>query len=114
MQQEVIRLLLSARESLLVEMADLARLLPSWQQRALELAQNTHKEITKVGNVNVSVPSIQQDDWTLFQMMTTEDADIAQLCAQNIVLWQHFLEAFSGRQAVHEHLAHVHHQLRVC
>ncbi|XP_046751681.1 uncharacterized protein LOC124414701 isoform X1 [Diprion similis] len=92
-QQEVIRLLLTARESLLVEMADLARLLPSWQQRALELAQNTHKEITK--------------------MMTTEEADIAQLCAQNIVLWQHFLEAFSGRQAVHEHLAHIHHQLRV-
>ncbi|KAI4472325.1 hypothetical protein M0802_016937 [Mischocyttarus mexicanus] len=92
-QQEVTRLLLAARESLLNDLADLARLLPSWQQRALELAQNTHKEITK--------------------MMDTEEADIAQLCAQNIVLWQHFLEAFSGREAVHQHLARIHHQLRV-
>lgn len=47
-QQEVTRLLLSARESLLGDLADMARLLPSWQQRALEIAQNTHKEITKV------------------------------------------------------------------
>ncbi|CAK9802010.1 Protein FAM135A [Anthophora quadrimaculata] len=92
-QQEVIRLLLAARESLLNDLADLARLLPSCQQRALELAQNTHKEITK--------------------MMDTEETDIAQLCAQNIVLWQHFLEAFSGCEAVHQHLARIHHQLRV-
>ncbi|XP_076685205.1 protein FAM135A isoform X2 [Andrena cerasifolii] len=92
-QQEVIRLLLAARESLLNDLADLARLLPSCQQRALELAQNTHKEITK--------------------MMDSEETDIAQLCAQNIVLWQHFLEAFSGREAVHQHLARIHHQLRV-
>ncbi|XP_072756324.1 protein FAM135A isoform X2 [Anoplolepis gracilipes] len=92
-QQEVTRLLLASRESLLNDLSDLARLLPSWQQRALELAQNSHKEITK--------------------LMDTEEADIAQLCAQNIVLWQHFLEAFSGREAVHQHLARVHHQLRV-
>ncbi|XP_011334677.2 uncharacterized protein LOC105277768 isoform X1 [Ooceraea biroi] len=92
-QQEVTRLLLAARESLLNDLSDLARLLPSWQQRALELAQNTHKEITK--------------------LMDSEETDIAQLCAQNIVLWQHFLEAFSGREAVHQHLARVHHQLRV-
>ncbi|XP_051171850.1 uncharacterized protein LOC127288444 isoform X3 [Leptopilina boulardi] len=92
-QQEVTRLLLAARESLLNDLADLARLLPTWQQRTLEVAQNTHKEITK--------------------KIDTEEADIAQLCAQNIVLWQHFLEAFSGREAIHQHLARVHHQLRV-
>lgn len=46
-------------------------------------------------------------------MMDTEETDIAQLCAQNIVLWQHFLEVFSGREAVHQHLARIHHQLRV-
>ena len=48
-----------------------------------------------------------------FQRMDTEEADIAQLCAQNIVLWEHFLEAFSGRDVVHRHLAQIHHQLRV-
>lgn len=47
------------------------------------------------------------------QWIDTEEADIAQLCAQNIVLWELFLEAFSGREEVHEHLARVHHQLRV-
>lgn len=52
-------------------------------------------------------------DFTVVQLMDTEETDIAQLCAQNIVLWQHFLEAFSGREAVHQHLARVHHQLRV-
>ncbi|XP_023246874.1 uncharacterized protein LOC106636222 [Copidosoma floridanum] len=92
-QQEVTRLLLAARESLLGDLADMARLLPSWQQRALEIAQNTHKEVTK--------------------MIDIEEADVAQLCAQNIVLWENFLEAFSGREAVHQHLAKVHHQLRV-
>ncbi|KAL7302759.1 hypothetical protein TKK_0004804 [Trichogramma kaykai] len=92
-QQEVTRLLLAARESLLTDLADMARLLPSWQQRALELAQNTHKEITR--------------------MIDPEEADVAQLCAQNIVLWEHFLEAFSGRDAVHQHLGRVHHRLRV-
>ncbi|XP_020277568.1 uncharacterized protein LOC109851674 isoform X3 [Pseudomyrmex gracilis] len=92
-QQEVTRLLLTARESLLNDLTDLSRLLPAWQQRALELNQKTHKQINK---------------W-----IDAEEADIAQLCAQNIVLWQLFLEAFSGREAVHEHLARVHHQLRV-
>ncbi|XP_015587946.1 protein FAM135A [Cephus cinctus] len=93
LQREVTRLLLAARESLLADLADLARLLPSWQQRALELAQNTHREVT--------------------EMMDTEDADIAQLCAQNILLWQHFLEAFTGREEVQQHLGRIHHQLRV-
>lgn len=46
--QEVVRILLVARESLLNDFTELAKLLPSWQQRALEIAQNTHKEITKV------------------------------------------------------------------
>nr|XP_012230088.1 PREDICTED: protein FAM135A [Linepithema humile] len=92
-QQEVTRLLLAVRESLLNDLSDLARLLPSWQQRALELTQKTHKRSQR--------------------LIDTEEADIAQLCAQNIVLWELFLEAFSGREEVHEHLARIHHQLRV-
>lgn len=92
-QREVTRLLLAARESLLSDLADLARLLPSWEQRELELAERKHKEVTK--------------------MMDTEEVNIAQLCAQNIVLWNVFLEAFTRQESVHQHLARIHHQLRV-
>lgn len=48
-----------------------------------------------------------------FQMVDSDDVDVAQLCAQNIVLWQIFLEAFTRQEAIHQHLARVHHQLRV-
>lgn len=49
-QREVTRLLLAARENLLNDIADLARLLPSWEQRDLDssIAERKHKEITKV------------------------------------------------------------------
>ncbi|XP_074110835.1 protein FAM135A [Cotesia typhae] len=92
-QTEVTRILLTARENLLNDIADLARLLPSREQRDLEIAERKHKEASK--------------------MIDTDEVDIAQLCAQNIVLWHIFLEAFSKQEAVHQHLARIHHQLRV-
>lgn len=92
-QREVTRLLLMTRKNLLNDLADLARLLPSWEQRDLEIAERKHKEATKI--------------------IDTDDVDIAQLCAQNIVLWHIFLEAFTRQEAVHQHLARIHHQLRV-
>lgn len=121
-QQEVTRLLLAVRESLLNDLSDLARLLPSWQQRALELTQKTHKKITKVRFLSRYVALSIFRDGIPFQILIasvflqwidTEEADVAQLCAQNIILWELFLEAFSGREEVHEHLARIHHQLRV-
>lgn len=39
--------------------------------------------------------------------------DIAQLCAENIMLWQKFLDAFTLKESIHQHLSKVHHQLRV-
>lgn len=47
-QKEVTRLLLASRENLLNDIADLARLLPSWEQRDLEIAERKRKEATKV------------------------------------------------------------------
>ncbi|XP_011297997.1 protein FAM135A [Fopius arisanus] len=95
MQREVTRLLLAARENLLNDIADLARLLPSWEQRDLDtsIAERKHKEISR--------------------MIDSDEVDIAQLCAQNIVLWHIFLEAFTKQEAIHQHLARIHHQLRV-
>ncbi|XP_008555993.1 protein FAM135A isoform X1 [Microplitis demolitor] len=92
-QREVTRILLTARENLLNDIADLARLLPSREQRDLEIAERKHKEASKI--------------------IDSDDIDIAQLCAQNIVLWNIFLDAFTRQEAVHQHLARIHHQLRV-
>lgn len=39
--------------------------------------------------------------------------DIAQLCAENIMLWQKFLDAFTLKEPIHQHLSKLHHQLRV-
>ena len=47
------------------------------------------------------------------EFVALANSDIAQLCAENILLWQQFLEAFSCKEPVHQHLARVHHQLRV-
>lgn len=47
------------------------------------------------------------------EFVTLANSDIAQLCAENILLWQQFLEAFSCKDPVHQHLARHHHHLRV-
>lgn len=47
------------------------------------------------------------------EFATLANADIAQLCAENILLWQQFLEAFSCKDSVHQQLARTHHLLRV-
>lgn len=41
------------------------------------------------------------------------NSDVAQLCAENIVQWQHFLAAVSCKSGIHQHLAKKHHALRV-
>lgn len=41
------------------------------------------------------------------------NSDIAQLCAEKILLWQQFLDVFSCKYPVHQYLAKIHHQLRV-
>ncbi|XP_071454365.1 protein FAM135A [Hetaerina americana] len=58
--------------------------------------------------------------WDRLKMVEVEEefvalanSDIAQLCAENILLWQHFLEAFTCKDPVHQHLARHHHNLRV-
>lgn len=41
------------------------------------------------------------------------NADVAQLCAENALLWQRFLLSVTGRTAVRAHLARRHHTMRV-
>ncbi|KAG8226351.1 hypothetical protein J437_LFUL014594 [Ladona fulva] len=47
------------------------------------------------------------------EFVALANSDIAQLCAENILLWQQFLEAFTCKDPVHQHLARYHHNLRV-
>ncbi|RXG60246.1 hypothetical protein Avbf_03156, partial [Armadillidium vulgare] len=45
--------------------------------------------------------------------LVTANSDIAHLCAENILLWQHFLEVVSGSEPVRQFLARSHHVQRV-
>lgn len=58
--------------------------------------------------------------FTVFQLMDIEEdftakanSDVAQLCAENIVQWQNFLQTVCCKATVHQHLAKKHHLLRV-
>ncbi|XP_014289296.1 protein FAM135A isoform X2 [Halyomorpha halys] len=58
--------------------------------------------------------------WERLRMMegeeefaTVANSDIAQLCAENIVLWHQFLELCSCQPPINQHLAAIHHHLRV-
>ncbi|KAK8406692.1 hypothetical protein O3P69_007339 [Scylla paramamosain] len=45
--------------------------------------------------------------------LVVANSDIAQLCAENILLWQHFLSVVMNSDAVRQHLAKQHHIQRV-
>lgn len=45
--------------------------------------------------------------------LVVANSDIAQLCAENILLWQHFLTVVMNSDAVRQHLAKQHHIQRV-
>ena len=47
------------------------------------------------------------------EFATVANSDIAQLCAENIVLWHQFLELCSCQPPINHHLAAIHHHLRV-
>jgi hypothetical protein len=41
------------------------------------------------------------------------NSDISQLCAENILLWNRFLDAFTRCEIVRRHLAEIHHNHRI-
>lgn len=45
--------------------------------------------------------------------LVAANSDIAQLCAENILLWQHFLSVVMSSEPVRQHLARQHHMQRV-
>nr|CAD7600961.1 unnamed protein product [Timema genevievae] len=66
-----------------------------------------HHSLTRLEDREIGLVEVEEE------FVALANSDIAQLCAENILLWQQFLEAFSSKDSVHQHLARHHHQLRV-
>ena len=47
------------------------------------------------------------------EFLETACSDISQLCGELVVLWNNFLNLFSGRSEISQHLARVHHHQKV-
>lgn len=47
------------------------------------------------------------------EIIARANSDIAQLCTENVLLWQQFLDTFCRKEAIHQYLGKRHHQLRV-
>ncbi|XP_046660513.1 protein FAM135A-like isoform X2 [Homalodisca vitripennis] len=105
--REVCSLLLAAYETLQQTLQQYTQLLPQWQQLKMENnAPDCFKRLTNMSDLAKLVEGEEE-------FVTLANSDIAQLCAENILLWQQFLEAFSCKDPVHQHLARTHHHLRV-
>ncbi|XP_073968672.1 protein FAM135A isoform X1 [Rhodnius prolixus] len=96
-------------------------------QQYIRLTHNDSHDVSK-DNHRSLLAAIQQRTaflhseahWERLRLMegeeefaTVANSDIAQLCAENIVLWHQFLELCSCQQPISTHLATVHHHLRV-
>ncbi|XP_068082498.1 protein FAM135A [Anabrus simplex] len=130
--QEVCSILLASYETLQARLQEYMKLLPSWQQIKLEttdcfqrfsnlsdLAKECHRNLLATVN-HRSSNNHTETHWDRLRLVEVEEefvalanSDIAQLCAENILLWQQFLEAFTCKDPVHQHLARHHHHLRV-
>ncbi|XP_059470771.1 protein FAM135B isoform X2 [Neocloeon triangulifer] len=131
--REVCSILLASFEALQSRLHEFMRLLPAWQQLRLEksdcvsryatlseLSKDTHHRSNLLYGTHGTRSATSTPPWERLRSVEGEEefvalanSDIAQLCAENILLWQQFLEAFSCKEPVHQHLARVHHQLRV-
>ncbi|CAG0880186.1 unnamed protein product [Cyprideis torosa] len=123
--RELCYLLLSAFESLQSTSENYMKLQPPWKQASVEAA-DCFRKLEKLAKIvqgkgenllkllhegeSLSDPSICDSEEDFFVLANN---DIAQLCAQNILLWHQFLEAFVGSEPIRNQLAKEHHALRI-
>ncbi|KAK6632544.1 hypothetical protein RUM43_013312 [Polyplax serrata] len=108
--QEVCSILLATYDTLQSHLQDYMKLLPTWQQLKLETNDCMKRLINLNDTAKVCViQSIDAED----DFISVANSDIAQLCAENILLWHQFLDAFTSKIPILQHLAKYHHQLRV-
>ncbi|KAK3912948.1 Protein FAM135B [Frankliniella fusca] len=138
--QEVCSLLLAAYEALQTRLVKYMKLLPKWQQCPVQtkdclqrfntlsdFAKECHRTLagTLAGDM-AGAGEHRADQHRRHghgyehrgvdveeEFAALANKDIAQLCAENIMLWQKFLDAFTLKEPIHQHLSKVHHQLRV-
>ncbi|XP_026294467.1 uncharacterized protein LOC113218365 isoform X3 [Frankliniella occidentalis] len=133
--QEVCSLLLAAYEALQTRLVKYMKLLPKWQQSPVQtkdclqrfntlsdFAKECHRTLAGSGEHRAEQPRRYGHGYEYREHRGVDveeefaalaNKDIAQLCAENIMLWQKFLDAFTLKEPVHQHLSKVHHQLRV-
>ena len=103
--QEVCTLLLQSLESLQMCLQHLSGLIPDLQRPSVRLV-DCRKRMKKLIEVAQSLET--EEDFLL-----KANSDISQLCAENILLWNKFLDAFTLREVIRRHLAQVNHCHRV-
>ncbi|VVC40832.1 Hypothetical protein CINCED_3A007427 [Cinara cedri] len=100
--REVCSLLSEAFDNLHSTIAQYNRIMPVWQQVETPIGLKTAVTIPQTNKI------LDEDEF-----LALANSSIAQLCAQNILLWHHFLDNFTKKQAINQHLSKKHHQLRV-
>ncbi|XP_050524395.1 protein FAM135A isoform X2 [Daktulosphaira vitifoliae] len=100
--REVCSLLSESFENLHSTIAQYNNIMPVWQQVETPAGLKNAVIIPQTNKI------LDEDEF-----LALANSSIAQLCAQNILLWHHFLDNFTKKQAVNQHLSKKHHQLRV-
>jgi len=103
--QEVCTLLLAALESLQLALQHLASLIPDLQRPAVR-----HVDCrARMKQLAAVAETLETEE----EFLLKANSDISQLCAENILVWNKFLDAFTLREVIRRHLAQVNHCHRV-
>ena len=103
--QEVCTLLLQALESLQLSLQHLSGLIPDLQRPSVRIV-DCRRRMKKL--IEVAQTLETEEDFLL-----KANSDISQLCAENILLWNKFLDAFTSREVIRRHLAQINHSHRI-
>ena len=98
-------MLLQSLESLQLSLQHLSGLIPDLQRPSVRLV-DCRKRMKKL--IEVAQTLETEEDFLL-----KANSDISQLCAENILLWNKFLDAFTLREVIRKHLAQINHSHRV-
>uniref|UniRef100_T1J2Y8 DUF676 domain-containing protein n=1 Tax=Strigamia maritima TaxID=126957 RepID=T1J2Y8_STRMM len=122
--REICSVLLAAYENLQAHLQECMKLLPPWQQLKIE-STDCYSRLHNLSEATQDAQKNRRGHFTcrkhseLRNVESEEDliaianSDIAQLCAENIILWQQFLEVFTLKERIRQRLAREHHLQRV-
>ncbi|KAG1694152.1 Protein FAM135A [Nymphon striatum] len=105
--KEICTLLLSSYESLQNKLMSFLKLLP--QRQKLRIGIKASDCFSKLNKLSKSATETDEED----ELVAIATSDIAQLCAENVILWQQFLEIVIFQEKIRHHLARDHHIKRV-